>query len=69
MFTSMELDEKLFNRAFSLSRARTKKALVEEALRIYVRLHEQAEVRSLRGKLLWEGDLDRLRGERLADPR
>ena len=33
---------------------RTKKAVVEEALRWLVRLHEQAGVRELRGKLVFE---------------
>lgn len=69
MFTSLELDEKLFNEAWSLSGNRTKKGLVEEALRLFVRLHEQAQVRSLRGKLVWQGDLDEIREERDAGPR
>lgn len=69
MFTSLDLDEKLFNQAWGLSKAKTKKALVEELLGIYVRLHEQAQVRELRGKLLWKEDLDSLREERIANPR
>ncbi len=69
MFTSLELDDKLFNEAWSLSGNRTKKGLVEEALRLFVRLHEQAQVRSLRGKLAWQGDLDEIREERDAGPR
>ena len=32
-------------------------------------LHEQAGVRSLRGKLVWEGDLDAIREERDAGSR
>ena len=54
VFTSMELDEKLFNRAWELTGLKTKKAVVEEALRWLVRLHEQAGVRELRGKLVFE---------------
>jgi len=69
MFTSMDVDEKLFMRGFQLSRLKTKKAFVEEAIRVYIRLHEQAEVRQLRGKLVWEGDLDQQRAGRRADPR
>ncbi|HEV2854192.1 MAG TPA: type II toxin-antitoxin system VapB family antitoxin [Thermoanaerobaculia bacterium] len=63
MFTSLEIDEELFNRAWSLSGIRTKRGLIEEVLRTYVRLHEQAGVRSLRGKLAWKGDLGEMRGE------
>jgi hypothetical protein len=31
--------------------------VVEEALRVLIRLREQEGVRDLRGKLAWEGDL------------
>jgi len=69
VFTSLEIDDELFRKAFSLSPARSKKALVDEALRLYVRLHEQAQVRALRGKLIWKGDLDEMREERGAGSR
>jgi hypothetical protein len=39
----------------------------EEALRTLVRLKKQEQVRSLRGKLRWEGDLNILREGRFAD--
>jgi len=53
-FTSVEVDEPLFDRAFSLSGAKTKKAFFDEIMRVYVRLHEQAQVTRLRGKLVWK---------------
>lgn len=52
MFTSMDLDEELFDQAWSLSEQTTKRGMIEEALRVYIRLHEQAGVRGLRGQLL-----------------
>lgn len=69
MFTSIKVDEGLFEKAYELSPSRTKKAFFEELMQTYIRLHEQEEVRSLRGKLVWAEDLDTVRGERLADPR
>lgn len=69
MFTSMDIDEDLFNEAWELAKTKTKKGLVEEVLRTYVRLHEQAQVRSLRGKLIWKGDLNEMREERGAGSR
>ena len=69
MFTSAHLDEKLFMEAWSLSRHETKKEFLEEAIRIYVSLHDQAQVRSLRGKLVGNGNLDDLREGGGADPR
>jgi Arc/MetJ family transcription regulator len=69
LFTSFDIDDELFNKAWGFSGAKTKKGLIEEVLKTYVRLHEQAGVRSLRGKLVWEGDLDEIRGERGAGSR
>ena len=61
--------EKLFMEAWSLSRHETKKDFLEEAIRIYVGLHAQAQVRSLRGKLAGNGNLDDPREGGGADPR
>lgn len=69
MFTSVDLDEDLFMKAWGLSGIKTKRAFFEEALKVYVRLHEQAEVRSLRGKLVWDGDLSKVRETRGAGSR
>jgi Arc/MetJ family transcription regulator len=69
MFTSMEIDDELFTKAWGMSGTRTKKAFIEEMLRLYIRLHEQAQVRKLRGQLVWKESLDDLRGDRLANPR
>jgi len=40
--------------------------VVQEALRTLILLREQAEIRNLRGKLKWEGDLDEQRRSRFA---
>ena len=39
-------------------------AVVQEALRTLILLREQAEIRQLRGKLKWEGNLDEQRQSR-----
>ena len=41
--------------------------VVQEALRTLILLREQAEVRPLRGKLHWEGNLDEQRTARLPE--
>jgi Arc/MetJ family transcription regulator len=61
VITSLDIDEELYRKAYRFSRAKTKKGTVDEALRTFVRLHEQAGARGLRGKLIWKGDLDELR--------
>ena len=56
MFTSMDIDEGLsVHEGVEALGPQDEKAFVEEMLRVYTRLHEQAEVQSLRGKLVWDG--------------
>jgi hypothetical protein len=40
---------------------KSKRAVVEEALRTLIGLKRQEEILALRGKLPWEGDLDQMR--------
>jgi hypothetical protein len=47
--------------AMRSSGAKTKRAVVEEGLRLLIRTREQRTVRRLRGKVAWKGDLDRSR--------
>jgi Arc/MetJ family transcription regulator len=41
---------------------KTKRAVVEEALRTLIQLKRQEEILPLRGKLKWDGNLDEMRG-------
>ncbi len=54
MATNVELDEVLVARALRATGLRSKRALIDAGLRALVRLHEQREVRDLRGRLRWE---------------
>jgi Arc/MetJ family transcription regulator len=64
MRTNIVLDENLIERAQKLTGIKTKREVVQEALRTLILLREQAEVRQFRGKLKWEGDLDEMRQAR-----
>jgi Arc/MetJ family transcription regulator len=64
MRTNVVLDEALIERAKELTGIRTTRGVIEEALRLLVQLREQGEVRALRGRLHWEGDLNALRETR-----
>jgi Arc/MetJ family transcription regulator len=68
MRTNIVLDSQLVDRARELTGLRSKRAVVDEALRTLVRLKEQEGIRELRGKLRWEGDLGEMRRSRFADP-
>jgi Arc/MetJ family transcription regulator len=61
MRTNIVLDEQLIERAQKLTGIKTKREVVQEALRTLILLREQAEMRQLRGKLKWEGNLDEQR--------
>ena len=67
MRTNIVLDDKLIERAQKLSGIKTKREVVQEALRTFIQLREQGDVRSLRGKLKWEGNLDEQRQARLLE--
>jgi Arc/MetJ family transcription regulator len=61
MRTNVVIDDQLMADAMECTGLMTKKAVVEEALRTLVQLKAQERVRSLRGKLQWEGDLNAMR--------
>jgi Arc/MetJ family transcription regulator len=65
--TNIVLDVELIDRARALTGLKSKRALVDEALRTLVRLKEQESIRALRGQLRWEGDLRELRRGRFAE--
>jgi len=62
MRTNIVIDDKLMADALKATGSTTKKEAVELGLKILVRLNKQQEIRKLRGKLKWEGDLDEMRG-------
>jgi Arc/MetJ family transcription regulator len=64
MRTNIVIDDNLMNKAKKVSGYRTKKETIEEALRLLVAQREQSEIRKVRGKLNWEGDLEEMRLDR-----
>ncbi len=66
MRTNIEIDDDLLAQALAVSGLSTKRAAVEEGLRLLLRVREQAKaLRELKG-LGWEGDLDEMRQGRRA---
>jgi Arc/MetJ family transcription regulator len=58
MRTNIEIDDTLIAEAIRASGARTKKAAVEQGLRLLIRLAEQKRAVDDMTGLGWEGDLD-----------
>lgn len=67
MRTNIVLDDNLIERAKKLTGIKTKREVVQEALRTLILLREQVEVRQFRGKLKWEGNLDEMRQARVVE--
>ena len=61
MRTNIVLNESLVNDAMKLSGLKTKKSVIEEALKLFVSIQKQTRLKSLKGKLKWEGNLDEMR--------
>ncbi len=61
MRTNIVIDEKLMSDALKASGCATKKEAVELGLKLLVRRSRQQEIRQLRGKIKWEGNLDERR--------
>jgi Arc/MetJ family transcription regulator len=61
--SSLEIDDRLMSEALRLTGARSKREVVELRLQQLVRLARQAKIRSLRGKVQWQGDLEAMRKE------
>jgi Arc/MetJ family transcription regulator len=59
--TNIEIDDALMTAAQKASGQPTKKATVEEALRLLIKLREQKAVEAAFGKYPWRGDLVRSR--------
>ncbi len=67
MRTNIVIDDRLMKQAMRACGAATKREAVETALRLLVGLKRQERlIRSARGKLRWEGDLDAMRRDRFA---
>ena len=63
--TNIEIDEELVRKAMRLTGAHTKREVVNIALRRLVRKGSlYRAMRRLRGKLVWEGDVDAWRSAR-----
>jgi Arc/MetJ family transcription regulator len=61
MRTNIVIDDKLMREALRATGLKTKREAVEQGLRTLLRLRKQGEIRRLRGKLAWHGDLNAMR--------
>ena len=61
MRTNIEIDDTLMDDALRAGGYKTKRETVEAGLRLLVKLKAQSQIKALRGKLKWDGDLEAMR--------
>ncbi|MES9828414.1 MAG: type II toxin-antitoxin system VapB family antitoxin [Candidatus Thiodiazotropha sp.] len=61
MRTNIEIDDKLMDDVLKATGLKTKKDAVELGLKTLIRLNKQENIKKLRGKLQWTGDLNDMR--------
>lgn len=64
MRTNIVIDDKLMKDTLKATGLKTKREAVELGLRTLLRLGKQGEIRRMRGKLAWDGDLEAMRTDR-----
>lgn len=64
MRTNIVIDDDLMRSALQASGIKTKKEIVEEALKLFIKMKSQEKIRGFRGKLKWAGNLDEMRRDK-----
>jgi Arc/MetJ family transcription regulator len=64
MRTNIVIDDKLMRDTLRVTGLKTKREAVELGLRTLLLLRRQEDIRRLRGKLDWQGDLNAMRRDR-----
>jgi len=62
--TNIVIDDALMRAALQVTGLKTKREAVEQGLKTLLRLARQEEIRSFRGRLAWQGDLEAMRQDR-----
>ncbi len=61
MRTNIVIDDDLIAEAIKLTNTKTKRGVVDQALKLLVQVKRQESIRKLKGKLKWEENLSEMR--------
>ncbi len=64
MRTNIVIDDNLMANTLRATGLKSKREVVELGLQTLLRLRQQSEIRTLRGSITWEGDLDAMRRDK-----
>ena len=65
MRTHNMIDDELMAGVLKLTRIKSKREAVEQALRTLLALKQQEKIKQFKGALKWEGDLEQMRSNEL----
>ena len=61
MRTNIVIDDALMRDALKATGAKSKREAVELGLRTLLKLNKQAQIKTLRGRINWQGNLEQMR--------
>lgn len=61
MRTNVVIDDGLMRRVMESGGYKTKRMAIEEALKLLLQVKSQERIRAMKGRIRWEGDLDKMR--------
>lgn len=64
MRTNIEIDDRLMKDTLKATGLKTKREVVDVALRELLRLRRQGDLKKLKGRFDWEGDLEEMRRDK-----
>ena len=64
MRTNIVIDDRLMRMALKTTGLKTKKEVVEEGLKMLIKIKKQSQLKALRGKLHWEGNIEEMRTDK-----
>ena len=68
MRTNVVIDDRLIRKAINYTGLKTKKEVINYALKELVKRKRRKEILKVAGKLRWEGNLDEMREARFGNP-
>jgi Arc/MetJ family transcription regulator len=64
MRTNVVINDELMESALKASEKKTKKDVIEEGLKLLVKMKSQMKIKELRGRLKWSGNLEDMRTDK-----
>ena len=61
MRTNIVIDDAIMKTALKIGGFKTKRAAIENALKLFIQIKGQQKIKNLKGKIKWEGNLDEMR--------